>query len=571
MKIQLQALSPIHIGTGEEFSPLDYIVKDQVFYRIPQDKLIRFVQEQIPNGPKAFADWISESYKELRETRDNRELSQQSNRINAFTFCQTQQKEKELIQFLKNPKNQIFQAPVLLDEFTKSRYLRAPVIPLGRVRESMKTGTGRPYVPGSSLKGSLRTALFFHYLKNHANKADVQGIIQDQLRSKATKEKVGLPLAHSAFFCTTEDTKRKKVKTDDEKMDLLKLVTFSDAYLENTANPLGLAKVNIYLVERKIPKDRSKPIFSEAVQQPQANYSEVILPGNTITFELDFNIDFLLQVKNHINHKGGIGSADMIQWIGIKDKVKNLFGLDLATLTPANKDEKQQEVLSHLLRVWSDFSNRQASSHEQWLEHFRQHDKSDRFTSRIKEGFQPVFDNQSQVLIHMGYGTGFQGMTALLYFLEDVSLKKEYKALLERYKVGNKPGNKGDYKLDLDRFPKSRRLVETEDSIFPMGWFIYGKPKKTGSKTAAPQQESAPAIPEYYTRPIDFKKPPVLDAVVVKAGTPNMVKVYIREDFSPEMPLNGYRNPIEVGKVVRVNTVFSKAGDLVQISFGKFK
>ena len=89
-----------------------------------------------------------------------------------------------------------------------------------------------------------------------------------------------------------------------------------------------------------------------------------------------------------------------------------------------------------------------------------------------------------------------------------------------------------------------------------------------GQQEAAP---SAPVEPEYYDKPVNYKKPPELDAVVIKPGRPNIVKVYVTPGYSPEMELMGYNNPMEKGTIIKVQTTFNKKVKLVQIAFRGFK
>ena len=87
----------------------------------------------------------------------------------------------------------------------------------------------------------------------------------------------------------------------------------------------------------------------------------------------------------------------------------------------------------------------------------------------------------------------------------------------------------------------------------------------------AAEEPAPPAEPAYYDKPINPKKAPELDAVVVKPGRPNRVKVYVKPDYTPELELNGYRNPLDKGAIVRVQTVFNKKKKLVQVAFRGFK
>lgn len=582
MKLYLRTLSPVHIGTGEELTSMDYLVYQRKFYKIDQDRLFQLTAKILPDGgARKLGDWISDQFAAMNETRDNRELSRLNDNMNVFRFFEQMKKGPDLLKELQSAPFTDEAIPVLIDEKTRNRHRDAAVLPLGQVRGMTKNGRGYPYVPGSSLKGSLRSALFFHYLSNFGDKSQIDRILREQLSQRARKERFGLPLTHEAFYCAVKDLKSNRLKTDDEKMDLLKLVRIPDAGLRPSNHPVQLAKINIYLVEKDQLKDPRQKAEFRAVQQPQASYCETIPQGNILETELDFDIEFLLQTKKFIRD-GGIPAGDQLQWIGIEKKVKQLFGLDLQTLTEQNKDEKKHAVLQHLMDVWAAFSRRQIASHKNWLDHFGKNDRSG-FTPRIEKGCKPVFDRHQQHLLHLGYGTGFQGMTAMLYFLEDARLESLYKSVLETFGIGNKPGNKGTYKVNMERFPKSRRLIEESDRIIrPLGWLEWvdeNTPAELEENTA-PETETAeetpatpaqPVEPAFFTGKFNPNKPPDLDAVVVVSGRPNRVKVYFSPDNMPDLPLNGYANPLEVGTVIVVRSVVNKKGEVVQVSFGKKK
>ncbi len=582
MKLFLRTLSPLHIGTGEELTPMDYLVYQRKFYRIDQDRLFQLTAKLLPDGgARKLGDWISDQFAAMNETRDNKELSSLNDDMNVFRFFEQMKKGAEFLKALQAQPFADEAIPVLIDERTRNRHRDAAVLPLGQVRGMAKNGRGYPYLPGSSLKGSLRTALLFQSLSNFGDKGDIDRILRDQLSRRVKKERFALPLVQDIFNCGVKHLRDGELKTDDEKMDLLKLVRLSDARLKPSGNALQLAKINIYLVEKSQLKDTRQKADFRAVQQPQTSYCETVPRGNILETELDFDIEFLLQIKKNLRG-GGIPAGDNLQWIGIEKKVKQLFGLDLQTLTEENKEEKRTAVLQHLMDQWAAFSRRQILSHKNWLAHFGKNDRNG-YTPRIERGWKPVFDRQERHLVHLGYGTGFQGMTAMLYFLEDARLESLYKTVLETFGIGNKPGNKGVYKVNMERFPKSRRLIEESDRVIrPLGWLEwvdenatagFEEEEITGTETNAegPEVPAKPVEPEFFTGKLNFKKPPELDAVVVFSGRPNRVKVWFSPDNMPELTLNGYANPLEEGTVIVVRSVVNKKGELVQVSFSKQK
>ncbi|MBK8652906.1 MAG: type III-A CRISPR-associated RAMP protein Csm5 [Haliscomenobacter sp.] len=578
MKLFLRTVSPVHIGTGETLGPLEYVVLQETFYRITEDQLIALTQSLLPdNGTGKLAEWVSQTYANMRDIRDNRELAALSDRMNPYYFFAFTQKSREFVQAVRQRQFGISGIPVRLDQRTKSKYRNDPVTALGQVRVHIRDARNTPYIPGSSLKGSLRTALLYHYLRLSADRGQVEKVIQEQLAKRQSKERFGLPLTHVAFFCGTKDAKG-KFKADDEKMDLLKLVRFTDAHLPDRDDAVHLAKMNMYLVSKKEVGPKGESDF-KADEQSQASYCEIIPAGAILEAELDFDIDFLLQAKKFLKGEG-IPQGGGMQWIGLETKVMQLFSLNLSELTDTNKEEKKAQVIRHLLACWADFCRRQVDANRDWLAHFERHDPSNEYSSRIKKGMQAVEGRATQgQLCHLGYATGFKGMTAILYFLQDRELENLYKRILEAFQIGNKPGNRGPYKVNMLRFPKSRRMLDMGPAIEPLGWLelaptreaLLQIPASSSAQETPPPPPKAPVEPAYFSGQFNFKKPPELDAVVIESGRPNKVQVYVRKDYMPILALSGYATPLEKGTVIIVRSVINKKNEVVQVSFGKKK
>ena len=598
MKLQLKTISPIHIGTGEALTALEYVVYNNRFYAVPQRVFEDFLATQ-PNKTQevnAFADWIGELFHELsdlealksRAGKDqqkdfNTRLRNLNAAVNTLAFVDTRQKRNEYIQFLRKKSPMQTDLPFEPNQHKNSGFS-------GQVRTALKCNN-RPFLPGSSLKGALRTALFYYWLSNHADEKQVEITIKSQLSKaqqaiqknfKATdreKKQFAKPLEEAAFYCGVEVKKSDKpdTKTNDEKMDLMKLVSFSDAMPlqpDKIAN-YELADVKLYLVERK---QKGKDVTFEASIQPQTSFVEAIPTEQLFHADLRFNIEFLFAIQPFlVAGKDEIKSNNLRHWIGIEKKVKALFGLDIRSLTKANLEEKRRAVEQHLLHCIAQFSRLQLQQHDNWFEHFQKNDKKrGELSEAVQRGWQPVLSLQSQRLMHVGYATGFQGTTALLYFMQDKNRNRQvlFEAVMTLFRIGDKPGSGGKvYKPNIARFPKSRRLVRTKVEATPMGWLqvLLEGEKPAVAAIATNEKKETPAAATFYEGKINPSKPPELDAVVTKSGKPNQVQVYLTQDNMPTLPLQRYPNLLALGTVVRVQPVISKDGKVVQVAFRKVK
>lgn len=129
MRYKLKVLSPVHIGTGTRLSPLDGAYFRGRWYRISLDKVLRAVSDPLllsnalGNRTFSWEAWLGENMPGI----PLEDLSLYS-----------------------------VKSPVL-----EGRY---------ELREAVKAPTFEPYIPGSSIKGAIRTALLWRMAKDDPSK-----------------------------------------------------------------------------------------------------------------------------------------------------------------------------------------------------------------------------------------------------------------------------------------------------------------------------------------------------------------------------------------------------------------
>jgi hypothetical protein len=131
-RVRLETLSPIHVGSGERLSGLDYAVLGDLVYVLDSDRLFNAFMER----------GLLERY---------------------LRFVSAGGGRKMLSDFLKNVGlfNEGFLGPV--SAYTM-RFSRGLGFAGGEVKVFVRSPDGSLYLPGSSLKGSLRTAAILSYL-----------------------------------------------------------------------------------------------------------------------------------------------------------------------------------------------------------------------------------------------------------------------------------------------------------------------------------------------------------------------------------------------------------------------
>ncbi|MEM2583009.1 MAG: type III-A CRISPR-associated RAMP protein Csm5 [Candidatus Thermoplasmatota archaeon] len=230
MKYEVEVISPLHVGSGEEISPLEYTV-DEKFYRIDSDSLFKDEKFDIDG----FVDDIKlglidiEKYKDLAKKHI-----------------------KYAIEISNSARKNIKRKDVL---------------------EFIKTG-GRIYVPGSSIKGAIRTAFLWYILKK---KKELYEKMKEDLEKILTRER-------KPDKKYVDDEIEKKVFGKEPQYDIFKAIQISDGNI--------------------LPTDRLKIEMVKVLSTTSYGYTwknfllflETLKVGTK--FEIDIKIDEYLTEEN---------------------------------------------------------------------------------------------------------------------------------------------------------------------------------------------------------------------------------------------------------------------------------
>lgn len=153
-KIKLTAVGPIHIGSGQIIRKQEYIYDEyqSKVYFIDGLKMTRFLKEK--NLLNKFLSYINQS----------------ANKANLLYFLKNNNvKKEEWIKFTK------YSLPVHqgknVNKLNKVNTFENKAKPLNDIHTMIRSGNGEIYVPGSSLKGALRTVIQGYYAETESNMA----------------------------------------------------------------------------------------------------------------------------------------------------------------------------------------------------------------------------------------------------------------------------------------------------------------------------------------------------------------------------------------------------------------
>ena len=397
-----QCLSPVHIGTGKELEPFDYIADDQCYSRIDLDAILAWMK---PEQADKLAAWVSE----------------QADRIEGLGGRQRDEarRQMELTNFPDAALQDALRSDSALVRYRGERGFERNL----QVREQAKDADETPLIPGSSLKGALRTALAFVALQEmeqaerQALGRSLERVVRQAEQAKRRshnrdlnrlKERIGQEIEQAVFRC---GKKRRDGSTDyrDIHYDLLRAVSISDTYDAQAE----LIVPQIYTFVEQRPREGSSRLAAQAPLLAEAH-----APGNTFWLRLQVNGGLLRAIANNRDS----------EWIGFEQRVQQVFGAEVARLLPNASDAQiGQAVISHIEQAARRFAKAVVKAEQRW-EKAHGHGKTDalkdfynRLDGLLDEGLVPL---------RLGWGSHFIATTLLLVLKEDEGWRPVLEPLL---------------------------------------------------------------------------------------------------------------------------------------------
>jgi len=315
MKYEIEVISPVHIGSGGTLSPIEYAVEDN-FYRVDMDGLFedeRFDTDGFIEDAKAGALYLGRSAPELVKVHVRYALDiSQSTRRNLLELIGRRSSE---------------------------------------VREHIKT-KDEAYIPGSSIKGAIRTAILWWVLKNNPDKFNrVKRHLENLIlsRDRVDKKRVA-------------DKVEEEVFGRDPTHDILKALQVSDT------NAVAVKNLNIEEVRTltTAPQGHNWKGFY--------TYVEAIKTGTKLDLELKID-EFLL----------------------VGDAAREL------------NFENKQELVREIPRICNEFAEDFIKNEIMFFTQYnmpRELDKVLGFYKKVGER-----TGEKSFLLHLAWGSGWHGMT----------------------------------------------------------------------------------------------------------------------------------------------------------------
>lgn len=491
MNIKLKTLTPIHIGTGKRLTPNEFFNS----YRINYDKLFDLVAEQKKDE---FFDWLEQNPKiSANEIQRKFNLKQQ-------------------------------------DIINKTSLYRLKGLFRDNLNEGIKDSENKFFIPGSSLKGTIRTALMFKVLINDSLKNSLSNFL-DELIKKANRiqndskkiknllKQADDDLEKIVFICGVQKEKNGKLETyyDDQKYDLLKLISVSDSSSLETETNGEISELQVYALKKTKP------------HKTFSTFTESITKDSELNFEIRFDTIFLKRAKEEL--KKSNSDFGKKYFIGIEQKLKNLFDIDITN----DSDFDEEDIISKILIALTDFGKATSNLESQWVNSISS--KNNANFSNLNKLYK--IENKFKI----GFGTGFSGMTIFPMLLTDEKLKEKafqfYRAVeIGFHKSSNSP-------LIIDEFPFTRKYSNSQTVYNAFGWI---KIVNDNNSTIIDSKEE---------KKIERPTNTLIAEIIDDKSTPPKVKILEGEHAGKETPLPQVRLGslgLKVGSKVYVELFFHK-------------
>ncbi len=238
-KLTLIPITPIHIGSGDILDPYEYIICDDNSYQIVYKINLPVLIEVLTDKERENLEYIMDNNKLKDQQREIQQLAKKYKNSHPQIAEQFAQASEDFIKSVQNRQESKLEIHTMIREPNKLL----------------------PYIPGSSVKGSLRTAWLNHLAKEKHNDRNLQ---------RAAKSKKGR-LVEAVLLDNLRSFGEGQFKEGDVKKDPFRALQISDTAInDKTIIANTIARTEI-IKRKKINRRNANP---SKIQQ----YIDVFVP-----------------------------------------------------------------------------------------------------------------------------------------------------------------------------------------------------------------------------------------------------------------------------------------------------
>lgn len=380
-RLVVSTLSPLHIGTGQKLGPLDFIRADGYMVVISETRLMKWVLSE-KNNERLISDFVV--------------WAERGRSIGDFLAACNRSYE-DLV---------AYKVPVRTHQSLKD------------VQPFIKSANHQPYLPGSSIKGSLRSSLLRGVILENADLRQDFGVL---VKNKAIGEKTESRKSASGEIQARVFSPNAPKESQRHNYDINRTLVLGDSNLKDAEKDLEVVEVKVLSTQ-----------IDQLKLKPMSLYLETLRSGVSLAFPARW--------QNHLLKAGG--SASELKFSQIRR---------LMVYLPEFCRAASLQIMQQEIKFYKDFSHSLAG----WYEAQR-----DDLQKRTDELF----------CLPMGWGSGYDAKA-----VTDLLGKAAFQAVCDNCRntrglghPGNTPGTNW---LGPELSPKSRKVVVgAKDDLKPLGW-----------------------------------------------------------------------------------------------------
>lgn len=413
MQMKLTVLTPVHISSGAKVQPFEYLELNQALYRINIPGIIKASSDS-SQALTRMEGWVNNFLQHLTFAQEDNKM--QSKARKSFTL-------NDLILNITKDINQVCENhsfyKVLLNDSTFKKQ---------ETSEYIKTASYLPYIPGTTIKGAIRTALL-NQATMRMSEAQRRKLISRYENRQFGSKGAAKDLENLVF----------STNPNDAKFDLLKYLIVSDTY----SKPIDLTykQIGIWTYSKEEKLVYQQPIFAECLDK-----------GIEFFFDIHWNVKGLKRID-----------PQREEWKKIDNHLDMLFDLSIKDIETRSVEQIENHLMEQTFKALKSYYSRVIQLENKWSEsRMKQENPSHKtFLTKLKE------IGKNSGLMRIGFGTGWHSTTVGPYLRENNDLL----SIIKNAYDSNAIKTTGKGKPLFEDFPSSRRLItQNDDPISLMGW-----------------------------------------------------------------------------------------------------
>lgn len=421
MKYEIEVISPVHVGSGGGISPIEYVLEDK-FYRADMDGLFadeRFESDRFIEDAKVGALYLGRFDSELAKEHVRYALDiSHSTRTNLQGLIGKRSSE---------------------------------------VREFIKTKDDA-YIPGSSVKGAIRTAILWYVLKNDRQLLEkAERYLEILLNARDLSERIENAGNLGDIKREIEINQNLKQKSDVYMGVLEEIAGGEVRKIKKKVN--NLSKIGREHVDDEIEKlvfgaDPTKDLLKAL----QVSDSNAIAVKNLKVEE----VRTLTTTPRGHNWKSFYIYVEALKCGAKLDLEMKTVEFLLEGDAASELDFESKKVLvREIPKICNEFVDDFIESE---IRFFKQCN-TQRELDKVIEFYERMRREENSFLLHLAWGSGWHGMTVGRLLQEDTGF--DFFGLRKKFRLGKRRNQPFFVRM----YPKTRRIVfENGKPKYPLGW-----------------------------------------------------------------------------------------------------